>query len=425
MISFASLFVGLVFGIVNVQLVAAAGVNHVDLFLDGHRVAELSAPFATPVDLGCDPAPHELVAVARDTRGKEIGRVRQWVNRPRANAEAAFVIEPGRGDRGRIARLTWRSLTAENPRAVTVTFDERPVPVTDPARIEVPPHNPAEVHVLRAVLEFDGNVRATAEAVFGGPRSAEAVTEMTAVAVVLDKGRTLPPAERLSGWFERDGVPLEVAAVEEGPYDVVLVCEGSALEPFRRAYQSRKDPFVPELPVDLGYRFLWPVPQMATQKTMLANIYPITSRHTPVDGTIGWYGTRRLEWPAFSRKGQRIADGVAVAGLSAAEQERRRAVVLLLGPDAEDGSLLNPDEAASFLAHLRVPLVVWSIGRTASPEARRWPAGPTIQTARQFDGAVTALLESLSQQRIAWVEGTWLPQTVVPAASAAGIRLAR
>ena len=294
------------------------------------------------MDLGCDPAPHELVAVARDARGKEVGRVRQWVNRPRANAEAAFVLEPGRGDRGRIARLTWRSLTAENPRAVTVTFDEKPVRVTDPARIEVPPHDPRTVHVLRAVLEFDGNVRATAEAIFGGPRSAEAVTEMTAVAVVLEKGSAMPPAEQLTGWFERDGVPLEVAAVEEGPFDVVFVAEGSALEPFRKAYQSRKDPFVPELPVDLGYRFLWPVPQVAAQKTMLANIYPITSRFTPVDGTIGWFGTRRLEWPAFSRKGQRIADAVAVAGLAAAEQERRRAVVLLLGPDAEDGSLLTP-----------------------------------------------------------------------------------
>jgi hypothetical protein len=425
MISFASFFVGLVFGIVNVQLVVAAGVDRVDLFLDGGRVAQLRQPFLAQVDLGCDPAPHELVAVALDARGKEVGRVRQWVNRPRANAEAAFVVEPGRGGRGRIARLTWRCLTAETPRSVVVTFDDRPVRVTNPAQIEVPPHNPDEVHVLRAVLDFDGNVRTTAEAVFGGPRSAEAVTEMTAVAVVLDKGRTLPAAERLSGWFERDGIPLEVAAVEEGPYDVVFVGEGSAFEPFRRAYESRRDPFVPELPVDLGYRFLWPVPQLAAQKTMLANIYPITSRFTPVDGTIGWFGTRRLEWPSFSRKGQRIADAVAVAALSAAEQERRRAVVLLLGPDAEDGSLLSPAEAAGFLAHLRVPLFAWSIGRTASPEARRWPTGPTIQTARQFDAAVSALLESLSRQRIAWVEGTWLPQTVVPAASAAGIRLAR
>lgn len=425
MISFASLYVGLVFGIVNVQLLAAAGVDRVELLLDGSRVAQLREPFLGQVDLGCDPAPHELVAVARDAKGKEVGRVRQWVNRPRANAEAVFVLQQGHAGRGRIAQLTWRCLTAENPRAITVTFDERPVRVTDPARIEVPPHDPGQVHVLRAVLEFEGNVRTTAEAVFGGPRSAETVTEMTAVAVVLEKGHSLPPAERLAGAFEADGVPLEVAAVEEGPFDVVFVCEGSALAPFRKLYESRKDPFVPELPLDLAFRFLWPVPQMTAQTTMVANIYPISSRFTPVDGTVGFVGTRRLEWPAYSPKGQRIADAVAVAGLSAAEEERRRAVVLVLGPDAEDGSLLSPAEAAGFLEKLRVPLQVWTIGRAASPEARRWPARTSIQTARQFDGAVSALLESLRSQRVVWVEGTHLPQAVIPAASAAGIRLAR
>ena len=425
MVSFASLFVGLVFGIVNVQLVAAAGVDRVELFLDGLRVAELREPFTTAVDLGCDPAPHELVAVARDSRGKEVGRVRQWVNRPRATAEASFVVEPGRGERGRVARLTWRCLTAETPRSIRVTFDEKPLRVTDPGRIEIPPHDPAQVHALRAVLEFDGNVRATAEAILGGSRSAEAVTEMTAVAVVLDKGLSLPPAERLAGTFEAGGRPLEVAAVEEGPLDVVFVCEGSAFAPFRKLYESRKDPFAPELPLDLGFRFLWPVARMAAQTTMVSSIYPISSRLTPVDGTVGWVGTRRLEWPAFQRKGQRIADAVAVAALSAAEEERRRAVVLLLGPEAEDGSLLVPAEAVGFLEKLRVPLLVWSIGRTRSPEAARWPAGATIQTARQFDAAVSSLLEGLRSQRVVWVEGTHLPQAVIPAASAAGIRLAR
>ena len=425
MISFVSLFVGLVFGVVNVELLAAAGVDRADLLLDGRRVAELREPFLAQVDLGCEPAPHELVAIARDANGKEVGRVRQWVNRPRATAEASFVLEPGRGGRGRVARLTWRCLTAENPRSVVVTFDEKPLRVTDPARIDVPPYDPAQVHALRAVLEFDGNVRATAEAVFGGPRSAEAVTEMTAVAVVLEKGRTLPPAERLAGAFEAHGVPLEVAAVEEGPFDVVFVCEGSALAPFRKLYESRKDPFVPELPLELGFRFLWPVVRVAGQRSMVSNIYPISTRFTPVDGTVGFVGTRRVDWPPFHRKGQRIADAVAVAALSAAEEERRRAVVLLLGPEAEDGSLLSPAEAAGFLEKLRVPLLVWSIGRAASPEARRWPAGPTVQTARQFDGAVSSLLESLKSQRIVWVEGTHLPQAVIPAASAAGIRLAR
>jgi hypothetical protein len=164
---------------------------------------------------------------------------------------------------------------------------------------------------------------------------------------------------------------------------------------------------------------------MAAQKTMVASVYPITSKFTPVDGTVGWVGTRGLDWPPYHRKGQRIADAVAVAGLSASEEGRRRAVVLLLGPEAEDGSLLGPSEAVGFLAHLSVPLQVWSVGSTLSREAPRWPGGTTIVSARQFDAAVAGLLEGLRRQRIVWVEGVHLPQAVTPLAGATGVRRAR
>ena len=57
MISFVSLFVGFVVGIVHVQLMASTEVVRVELFLDGQVVAELREPFSRPVDLGCEPAP--------------------------------------------------------------------------------------------------------------------------------------------------------------------------------------------------------------------------------------------------------------------------------------------------------------------------------------------------------------------------------
>jgi len=425
MISFASLFVGLVFGIVNVQLVAAANVHQVELFLDGRPVANLSAPFAAPLDLGCDPAPHELVAVAFDAKGRRLEEARQWINRPRSAAEASFNLEPGRGDRERIARLTWRSLTGEVPRSVSVTFDGKPVPVTDPSRFEVPPHDPSQVHSLRAELDFGGDVRATAEAIFGGPRRIEAFTEMTAVAVELDEGLVLPSPELLSGWFEKDGAGLEVAAVEEGPADVVLVFEGSALARFRRSYRAPVVPNPSGLPDDFSYRFLFPVGQMTAQSTMVANVYPISRRLGRVDGATSWIAGKLIDGPVWTRKGQRLADAVAVAALAAAEGERRRAVVLILGPEAEDGSLLSAGEAMSFLEKLRVPLHVWSIGLKLSPEADRWGGGRKISSTRQLDLAVTELADRLKRQRIVWVEGTHLPQSVTPAASVSGVRLAR
>ncbi len=375
MISFASLFVGLVFGIVNVQLVATTGVHRVELFLDGNQVAELSAPFATPVDLGCDPAPHELVAVARDEQGRQLDSIRQWINRPRSAAEASLVLEPGPGDRGRVARLSWRCLTGEVPRSIAVTFDGRPVPVTDPSRIEVPPHDPMQVHSLRAELDFGGDVRAVAEAIFGGPRRIEAFTEMTAVAVELDEGRSLPPPEQLAGWFEADGALLEVAAVEEGPVEVVLVFEGSALERFRRMYRAPVVATPSGLPEDFTFRFVFPVGQMTAQSTMVSNVYPISRRLGRADGALSWVAGRTRRRPrvnaqgaAARRRGRRGGARRRRGGEAARGRPRP-------GPRGRGREPPIRRRGRELPRALRVPLHVWSIGMKLSPEAARWGGG--------------------------------------------------
>jgi hypothetical protein len=426
MISFASLFVGLVFGLVNVQLVAARGVDRVDLLLDGRSVAEVREPWRAPLDLGCEPAPHELVAVAYDAKGKEVGRVRQWVNRPRAVAEASLVLEPAAAGGKRVARLSWRSLVAETPTSILVSFDGRPVPAPDPSRIEIPPHDARQVHFLRAVLDFGRGVTATAEAIFGGPRSAESFSEMTAVPVVLDEGATLPPPEELAGWFEKDGVPLEVTAVEEGPGEAVFVCEGSSREAFGPVTGGKKDSLPPELAEEFGFRFLWPVPTMTPQTTMVTNLYPASLRFAPADGSVRFIAGRRVEWPPYDARAPRVADAVAVAGLTAADRERRRAVVLVLGGSAaSDASFLSARETAGFLSKLGVPLSVWSTSKKPAPLAAQWPGVTTVQTGRQFDAALATLFKSLARQRIVWVAGTHLPHTVELGPLARGVRLAR
>ena len=116
---------------------------------------------------------------------------------------------------------------------------------------------------------------------------------------------------------------------------------------------------------------------------------------------------------------------VAVAALAAADGDRRRAVVLLLGPEAEDASLFAPSEATAFLGHLRVPLVVWTVGGKAAQKTTPWGSATPITTARQFDAAVAALFEKLARQRIVWVEGTHLPQDVQAGALAGEVRMAR
>src|SRR3990167_7664921 len=99
MVSFATLFFGLVFGVVDVEVRVPAATDRVELLLGGERVAELRRPFGSAVDLGEEPAPGELVAIAYDTGGRELGRASQRFNTPRANAQARLALEPGEANR--------------------------------------------------------------------------------------------------------------------------------------------------------------------------------------------------------------------------------------------------------------------------------------------------------------------------------------
>lgn len=437
MISFATLFLGLVLGVVDVRLHAGAGVETVDLLLDGKPVAELRAPFAASVDLGCEPAPHALLAIARDAGGREVGRARQWVNRPRNEAEAGLVLEAGRGGEGRVARLSWSTLVAEEPEAVDVSLDGAPVEVHDPRRVALPPFEPARAHFLRALLDFGKGVTASAELVFGGSTSVETEAELTAVAVELEKGVSLPEPAALSGWFEADGAPLAVAAVEVGGADVVLVAEESARRELRRAYEleSRYGCRVSDARGAVGarggegeeirYRVVWPVPTSTPQTDLVANVYPMTRWFERGRASLDWIAGCRLEWPKQGRSVARIADAVAVAGLVAAQGGRRRAVVLILGSEAKDGSRLAPEESARFLERLAVPLRVAAVGMRRSPEAARWAAARPVALERRLAGPLAKLEESLARQRVVWVEGAHLPQAVSATPLARGVRLAR
>lgn len=434
MISFASLFVGFVLGIVNVELLASGEVERIELLLDGQRVAELREPFSVELDLGCEPAPRELVAVAYDGQGRELDRVRQWINRPRATADASLLLETGAGGAGRYARLAWRALEGEVPVDVEATVDGRAIRPSDPARIELPAYDPAAVHLLRAVARFEKGATAAAELVFGGSRRAEASTELTAVVIELEEGASLPVAGDLAGWFEtRGGEALEVAAVEDGGTDLVFVKEGSAGSLLHREHgmwprngRRGEDAGEPTEP-GLRFRVVETFGRVSRQSGMLVNVFPSSSWRSrgvgssasvativSARGTSGGWG-----------ENERIADAVAVAALAAAEANRKRAVVLLLGPEAKDGSLRSPEEVTRFAGRLGVPLRVWSVGDFPSPEAKGWGSRTLVNARANLDRAVRGLLEAVERQRIVWLEGARLPQDVALGPLAKGIRLAR
>jgi hypothetical protein len=141
---------------------------------------------------------------------------------------------------------------------------------------------------------------------------------------------------------------------------------------------------------------------------------------THADGGLGWLLSNvKLGGEVEPR----LADAVAVAGLQAATEHRRRAVLLVLGRDAADASRYDPATVRRYLAALSVPLFVWSLEGPDTPAAKAWGGAEDVSNVRRLYAAVDRLTEELESQRIVWVEGRHLPQTIALTPAAKGIEL--
>jgi hypothetical protein len=442
MISFVTLLLGIAFGVRSIEVQAAPAVASVEFRLDGRTLTVLPAPpWRVPVDFGA-PAPHELVAVARNGEGAEIGRAVQRINIPRSMAEATLTLLPGTGGRGRVARLAWASALSVKPERVELTMDGRPLESVDLERIALPNFRPANVHVLRAVLDFKQGTQATAELLVGGVKRessngpetmrGETKAELTAVPVVF-KGRP-PKDSEMEGWFLADGQPVRVEAVEESPGEIVVVKD------------ERAGPWITQLDVDVAdslrapgastggdfrgsfrgslallrkgqrLRFCWPgtlPPKDA------APGYDVFLRSPDYAAPLNILRLlANVEAPEFQGP-SRLADAVAVAALSAAAGNCPRAVlVLVAGPDDESG--MTVDSVRGYLRALRVPLFVWAKNKKI---ASSWGKAEVPRNVGELEGAATRLTAAVERQRIVWLEGSHLPQSISISPKARGATL--
>jgi len=460
-IAFVTLFLGLFYGPAEIELSAAPGVARIELYVDGDLVSELTGPWVARFDLGPEIVPRELVAVAKDAEGRRVGEVRQWINRPRPGAEASFVVEKEPSGAGRTARLLWRSVTRSKAKSIRVTFDGKPLEVPDPNRIPLPAHSPGTTHILVADVDFEDGLSATAVASLGGEKLEEALEELTAVPIRLGRGGKLPKDSRFEGWFRAGGEPLKVAAVEEGPSEIVFVVAGAALDDLRRLRQGVLDPraygrrgrslllddklaqdrvfgpesapavVLPNLPDEARYRFVGTIPRVLRSPVEVASRFlssvdysASTDRFFSVLGRVG------LE----QRPGEpQVAEAVAIAGLSAAEKSRRRAVVLLLGSGAEEAGTISAERARRCLSKLGVPLFVWDLSRVREETWKKpapptegladvrshWPEAVRVDDSSSILGVFRSLAKELSSQRIVWLKGRVNPEKVELTASAA------
>jgi len=436
-VEFVTLFVGLVIGVQPVEVAVGGAVARVEIRLDGERLAELTGPpWRTELDLGREPHPAELEAVATDGAGREVGRDRRWLNLPGARADAEIIAIRDEAGKVTAARLTWSSPEFDRPRRVRAELDGRPVDVGRNEPVDLTGIADGASHVLSVEFDFSSDVVITRELVFGRDFEGTHDSGLTAVPVILEDLDELPDADAMAGWFSAAGKPLRVAAVERPDGRVLIVRDPSTvhrlaemapeLDHRRKKAQrsSRRSRDLDDLGPDVELVVLSPETVASGADDGGALLFPISNRPTPGDaGVVAAAAGRRsgsqLSGPLM------LSDAVAMAGLRAAEGNRRRAVIVLLGAKREDGSRFAPAAAQRYLSELNVPLHVWDLTGVTTAPPDGWGDPRPVENVDDLARAVRRVRYELSEQRIVWLNGRHLPQTIELTERAVGIRLAR
>jgi hypothetical protein len=166
---------------------------------------------------------------------------------------------------------------------------------------------------------------------------------------------------------------------------------------------------------DDGVRFLSLASNAFRTSRVPAELFDMSKETRTVDGGMFWLLTssKLLKEPRTRPKeALRISDAVAVAGLQASAENHRRAVVLVLGGDVKDSSHYSPEKVRGYLDSVHVPLFVWSLYGPQSPAAKAWSGAEDVSTVEKLAQAVTRLRAELESQRIVWLEGRYLPQSI-------------
>jgi hypothetical protein len=420
-VAFLTLFLGLISGSQRVALTAGDQVAAIELRLDGAAVARLSFPkFAGTIDFGKELVPHHLVAVGLGSEGQEVAQAEQWINLPRPPAEVEIAVEKTPGERPGAVRLTWQSLTGDRPTATSLTLDGKALNLDRQGRSALPVLD-GSTHVLSAELRFGNGVTARKDVAISRLFGSETSTELTAVPVHLRGRGELPPAAQLQEWFTLDGKALAVDAVEASPAQLLVVRDPAATGVLNQLHFFSGERRAHALAMKAGsrVRFIWPTARRYSGTGIPAELFDRSQEFDGRDHGLPWLLARVVH--GEGNGDARLADAVAVAGLQAAAGQRPRAVLLILpwGP-GKDASRYDGPKIRRYLAAIRVPLFVWSTGPVGATTRAAWGAVEDVSNPAGLDDAFRRLEDELEAQRIVWVEGRHLPQSIAlsPAARA-------
>jgi len=226
-------------------------------------------------------------------------------------------------------------------------------------------------------------------------------------------------------------------AVEDGPGEILVVRDPGTAEVLRRM-SDRESSSTLASSLDRGstpwQQSTLPIGEQDRVRLVDADatwyagegtasvIFGVSQELGRTQGSLFWWLTHVTSHP----KGPaHLADAVAVAGVKALADQRRRAVLLILSGEPADASRWDAAVVRRYLATIRVPLYVWSLRSSPfSPAVAAWGEVEDTSSFFQMNRAYRRLTRDLATQRIVWVDGRHLPQSItLSPAVAKGVEL--
>lgn len=417
MIEFATLLIGLVVGPRQVEIAVQGPVAAIEVSLDGRLVHRLeNEPWVLEVDFGSRLIPHRLVATTFDKSGIVVDSTYQIINYSRLSFAATIVLDPAGGGLARHGRVVWQGALNEPPRQIELLFDRQPLSVDPAGSFTLPEYDPQAIHVLEAAVVFADGSTGLADLTFGGQYVDQTTTALTAVPVTSALGEPWS-RDQVRSWLQRDTTPLEVFTVT-APTGVVVVLRDNRLERSTRSVLPWRNHMI---------RSRYSSSGSASYQVMAICARPLenspgTFRLSHPTNVNPQYGLRRVllhEGPLVPnksidgrklvKKGQKLWDSLAVAGLNATRKNVPRLVVLMISNKLEDNSQLTVDQAVDYLRSIHVPLLIWApdeqalemFGLSQHEGSHLGPAG--------LGDLEEQVGHELKSQTIVWVKGEHLP----------------
>lgn len=426
-IVFVSLFLGLIAGHQPVEVQVGSAVKSVRILVDGRAVAALtSAPWRATIDLGSILEPRDLLAIAYNSDGGEIGRASQIINLPRPLAE--FTIGLQADDKGTpvAVALRWEHVLAAKPSRATISVDGQKLPIDEQFHARLPALDMGHPHLIAAEMRFEDGFVSRRELVAGGAVADSISTELTPVLLIgkpagkanhTGEAAGAPQATQFSsldGCLTANGAPVQTRAIETPGALVLVVREPTAgellaaLDPgqhrgrtWGHAEQARHT-----MSLDPGttMRYVWPIGRRFEAAGHIPSEIFVSSADVPAsEGGMLWFLTRPYKAAVLDPNNhRRFADAVAVAGVNAITGAHRRAVVLVLSRSVDE-SLGTPPSVRHYLGSVGVPLFVWSLSGPRPDLSTSWGEVDDISTPNRFHAAVERLRASLASQHVAWI----------------------